>query len=260
MRTSTVIYSSGIGLVTFIFGLVTFIIGVPGYIDDIKTWKVWLTREGWTTWRYYAVYGGASIAVLPWIIYFSSWIIKRFPRATDADIKNHNRQSIGDRKNDTLTLSDISFAKELNKLLDEIERQIEGLDSIVPANHPMKHILPDSIGNSTVAEFHGRSSFSLEKIGHTLSIKDPDKFKKIEVAFRRYTHPWRPEEECIGVEFFKSTQELEGYSRDEMIMIAAFSDSAEKISPNELKKRLINLRDKVHAEFYGEFLQATNSL
>ena len=50
--------------------------------------------EGWERWRYYAVYGGALMAVLPWIIYFLPLIMKKFQRATDADNKNQNRQSI----------------------------------------------------------------------------------------------------------------------------------------------------------------------
>ena len=56
--------------ILYFISLVGVIIGVPGLLDDIVVWRSWLTVEGWETWRYFSVYGGGAIAILPWVLYF----------------------------------------------------------------------------------------------------------------------------------------------------------------------------------------------
>ena len=149
-----------------------------------------------------------------------------------------------------------AFAKGLHKLLDEIEGQIESWETIVPANHPFKNALVNSIGEPVVANLRSELVHTIEEIGDTLNMQNPKKFRRIEVAFRRYTHPWRSEEDCLDIEFFKQTEELERYGRKEMMQMPVFYDPPQEgCSPRVLKRRLVELRDKINDEF-GSLLRA----
>ena len=159
------------------------------------------------------------------------------------------------RKLESAREKDRIFAKLLHKLLNEIERQIENWDASVSAKHPFADIMRGGSDNG-FADLHSELVHILETKAETLNMQDPGKFKKIEVPFRRYTHPWRPEEDCRGIEFFKKTEELKRYGRIASMEVPLFRDPPEEVcGPSVLKSRLVKLMAKINDEF-GNLLRA----
>ena len=217
-----------------ILGCLLAILGIGGIPDAIATWGRWLAMlelwfDSWWVRASVAIGGGCIITYPQWLP-----IVAR--RLTGGIEKGSEAQS------------DKTFAKGLHKLLNEIEGQIEIWENIVTANHPMKHQILNAIGPD-VADSHDRFVYTLEKIADTLNMQDQKKFKKIEVAFRQYTHPWMTEKECLDVPFFQETKELERYGRYGMMKIALQRSPSVKCSPRVLKQRLVELRSKIYDEF-----------
>ena len=49
-------------------------VSLPGLLDDIETWEKWLSMEGWESWRYFSVFGGAMIIILAWRSTVERWL------------------------------------------------------------------------------------------------------------------------------------------------------------------------------------------
>ena len=208
------------------------ILGLGGIPDDIATWAKWLAMlELWLdSWWVRVSVAAAGLG----IITYPQWL----PAVA-------RKLTIG-RERGGASEIDKGLAKRLQELVDAIDGEIDTINHFISPSHPMKDALTDSLGDSRVVRFHEESAFRLENLGHTLSLERPKAFKKIEVAFRRYTHPWRAEERCRDIAFFKPTEELEKYGRKDMMIMPQFYEPPEEgISLNVLKKRLIELKAKI---------------
>ena len=79
-------------------GVSIFIVGIPGLLDDIKTWQLWIKMNGWEWWNYLLV----SIGLLLVLNATYPWLVRVVPDAKSTKSKRKTKSSTEKRDSSNL--------------------------------------------------------------------------------------------------------------------------------------------------------------